>query len=78
MPYQFDVVAWEDWEGNVHGGQPDDISQVAGMQTHVYDQETGDTNHYPWTYIDPPPFDDWDSWYYLIDDVLYDHGYATA
>jgi len=69
--FDLNVLAWEDWYGEVHGGKPTDIADVQGMFS-TYEDATG--VHHHWVYIDPPPFEDWDSWYLLISDIAADHG----
>lgn len=77
--YDYQVEGWQDWNGDVHRGEPDDVSEVMGMYVHYWDESGADpTDHYSWEYIDPPPFEDWDDWDDLIFGVLSDHGYSMV
>ncbi|MDE2101944.1 MAG: hypothetical protein KGL39_32155 [Patescibacteria group bacterium] len=76
MPYQFDVVGWEDFDGNRHDGMPSDLSDVYGQLVHAYDPSTGESEHF-WAFV-PAPFEDWDDWYDYIDSLMDMYGLATS
>ena len=83
MSYDFEVVGWEDWNGNQHREAPyeDQLPDIAGVFVRFYDPDTNEPDHYSWLYVDPPaPGEewDWDDWYDLITGVLTDHGYDMA
>jgi len=78
VAYQFEVLGWEDWEGDQHWGVPldTDLPEVAGTFSRFWDEDTGD-EHHQWVYIDYP-YDDWDDWWDLIAGAIEDHGYSLA
>jgi hypothetical protein len=78
MAYEFEVIGWEDWAGDVHEGTPleSDLPEVAGTFSHFWDNETGDS-HYHWVYLDDDA-QSWDEWWDAIEGSMEDHGYSVA
>lgn len=72
MPYSFDVVGWEDYDGNRHEGKPSDISATWGELVHAYDPATG-ADEFFWAFV-PYTLDDWDDWYEYIEALLEMYG----
>lgn len=70
-----------DWDGQIHWEKPEpDVNpqDVQGTYSRYVDEEG---EHFHWVYIEPFSdglgFDEWDSWYFLIDTVIEDHSYST-
>lgn len=80
MAFDFDVIGWEDYEGNRHiatkaelevnpdAGKPTDITDTYGVYVHAYDPETGE-HQYFWTfsYYD---LDEWEDWLDQIGEAM--------
>lgn len=68
MAYTYDVVGWEDSQGDRHEGRPTDISDTYSVFVFAYDDANPADYKYFWAHIPPdesgerPIFDDWDTW----------------
>jgi hypothetical protein len=78
MSYQFEVIGWENWEGERFTEPPleSDLSDVAGTFSRFWDDETGD-EHYHWVFLDDD-VDTWDEWWDAIEGSIEDHGFSAA
>lgn len=74
VAYQYDVVGWEDYDGNRHEGAPSDPDATWGQLIHAYDPATGDSHHF-WAFV-PETFDDWDQWADYVDGLMDMYGMA--
>jgi hypothetical protein len=78
VAYEFEVLGWEDWDGNVYDQPPldTDLPDVAGTFSMFWDPETGDS-HAHWVYSDEV-VRDWDDWWDMIEGSMEDYGYSPA
>lgn len=80
----FDVLGWEDDGGNRHlpdeNGTPDvpqDLDDTFGIFVHVYDTDDDEYHHYFWAFSGSP-YEDWDDWWDLIEEMMDMYGMETA
>lgn len=76
LAFDFDTVAWEDYDGVRHAGKPSDLSDTYGLQVHAYDPETGESHHF-WAFVGGP-FEDWTEWLDYIGSLMEMHGMSLA
>lgn len=76
MAFDFEVVEWEDGNGERHSGKPSDLSDTYGVKVFAYDDETGETHTF-WRFI-PSPYDSWTQWLDHIGINMEEHGMALA
>jgi len=68
VSYDFQVSGWADGAGILYDGAPDvDVSDVFGMWTHWFDEETGDDRYF-WAFVDEP-FETWGDWLDYIQSI---------
>jgi hypothetical protein len=77
LAYNFDVVAWQDWQGDRHGGLPGRPQDAKGLKVLVTGsgEDTGDVHQF-WTYnlSRKNSFQDWSEWWVLIGSLMVGHG----
>lgn len=76
MPFDFDAVGWEDYDGVRHGGKPSDLSDTYGLKVVVEDPETGETHQF-WAFV-VTPFEDWAEWLDYVGVLCEMHGMSLA
>lgn len=76
MAFDFEAVAWEDSDGESHGGKPSDLSETFGIKVIVEDFDTGEVHQF-WAYV-PEPFEDWTQWLDYIGGLCEMHGMELA
>lgn len=76
MAFDFDVDAWEDYNGDRHAGKPSDLSDTWGVRVIAADTETGET-HIFWAFT-PSPYEDWEEWLDHIGILMSMHGMELA
>lgn len=81
MPYQFDAVGWEDFNGERHpvdadSPLPDDPGGVFGILVQVDDTTTGDVDFF-WAHVGNE-LDDWDDWNDYIESLMGMYGMELA
>jgi hypothetical protein len=68
MPADFEVVGWEDFNGDRYRGRPqeDGIRDVGGLLIHAWDTETNEDDYF-WAFtLGPETFRDWEQWLIYI------------
>lgn len=76
MAYGFNVVGWEDANGNRHDGAPGSTDGVYGQLIEAVDPVTGQTEFF-WAFI-PEEFDSMDEWYDYIETLMDMYGLELA
>lgn len=78
MPEDYEVIGWEDYDGNRYDGTPDNISDAWGLFVYVPgNYTTGRGDEHFWAFV-PYTFDSWDAWYDYIDSLIDMYGQAAA
>ena len=66
MTWYYEVLAWEDYNGNRIDGEPKDPDESYGIYVHAYNTEDPEDQHYWWSFVGQP-FEEWEDW----NDVIY-------
>lgn len=72
MAWDFEVVGYEDFDGDRHEGKPSDLSDTWGCLVHCYDSETGQHDYF-WAFV-PDTFDEWEDWLDYIEGLMGGYG----
>ena len=76
MPDDYDIVGWEDYDGNRYDGTPDNVSDAWGLLVYVPDNDfVGRGNEHFWAFV-PATYENWDDWYDYIDQLIEMYGSA--
>ena len=76
MAFGYNVVGWEDTDGNRHDGMPSSPAGVYGQLIHAYDPATGQDEFF-WAFV-PEDFEDWDTWWIYIEGLMDMYGLSVA
>lgn len=67
MPYDFQVLGWENMRGDREPGDPpEDLGNVRGVFVHAWDTENPENQRHFWAFS-PGPMRNWNQWLRLID-----------
>lgn len=76
MAFDFDVIGWEDRNGDRHEGKPSDINDVYGEFVHAFDSATGEHKHF-WAFV-YDSFEEWEEWLDYIEQLIEGYGLSVA
>lgn len=76
MAFDFDVVGWEDFDGDRHDGKPSDLDDTYGVKVYAEDEETGQVEAF-WAFV-VSPFEDWTEWLDYIGTLMSMYGLELA